>query len=99
MQQPAETQCATEPLPLFRPEVVCKQERFFGEVLLIRPFSVGFLGWLIIGAAALTCCVLFFCTYTETAPTRVGLWHGPVAAHRRLIQLFEPSAVRGKPHP
>ena len=77
MQQPAETQCATEPLPLFRAEVLSRQERFFGEVLLIRPFSFGFLGWLIIGAAALTYCVLFFNTYTETVPVQGVLLRGP----------------------
>ena len=113
MQQPAETQCATEPLPLFRPEVLSKQEGFFGEVLHIRPFSFGFLGGLVIGAATLTYCVLFFGTYTETAPAR-GVWRGPKlessrfsspknhaseAGQRRLIELFEPSSVRRKSQP
>jgi hypothetical protein len=77
MQQSAETQCATGPLPLFRPEVLCKQGRFFGEVLLIRPFSCGFLGWLTCGAAALTFCVLFFGTYTEMVRVRGVLLRGP----------------------
>jgi hypothetical protein len=76
MQQPPQTQCATEPLPLFRPEVSCKQERFFGEVLLIRAFSFGFLGWLVVVAATLTYCVLFFGTYTETAVVRGILLRG-----------------------
>jgi hypothetical protein len=68
MQQASETQCATKPLPLFRPELLSKRERFFGEALRIRHFSFGFLGRLVIGAAALAYCVLFFGTYTETAP-------------------------------
>jgi hypothetical protein len=65
MQQPAETQCATEPLPLFRPEALSRQERFFGEVLHIRPLSFAFLGSLVIGMAALALCVLFFSTYIQ----------------------------------
>jgi hypothetical protein len=77
MPEPAETQCEREPLPLFRPEVLSKQERFFGEVLLIRPFSFWFLGWLVGGAAALAYGVLFFSTYTETAAVRGILLRGP----------------------
>ena len=77
MQQPAERECATDPLPLFRPQVLSKQEKFFGEVLLIRPFSFGFLGWLAIGAAALTYCALFFGTYTETVAVRGILLRAP----------------------
>jgi hypothetical protein len=76
MQQPIETQRATESLPLFRSEVLCKRERFFGEVLLIRPFSLGFLAWLVTGAVALTYSVLFFGTYTETVPVRGVLLRG-----------------------
>ena len=113
MQQPAETQYPAEPLPLFRPEVLSKQERFFGEVLLIRPFSFGFLGWLVLGAAVLFA-VLFFGTYTETAPVPGDLRRGQtlegsrlaspgnqasVARQRRLIELFKPSSNREKPRP
>jgi hypothetical protein len=65
LQQAPETQCASEPLPLFRPEVLSKRERFFGEVLRIRPFSIGLLCWLVIGMCALTGGVLFFATYAQ----------------------------------
>ncbi len=114
IQQPTETQCATEPLPLFRPEVLSRHERFFGEVLVIRPFSLGLLACLIIGVAALTYCVLFFGSYTETAPVRLGLWRrptlessrsksprnqAPVGRRRRLYELFEPTSARGKSQP
>lgn len=35
------------PLPLFRPEVLAsQQQKFFGEVLVIRPLSGAFLIWL-----------------------------------------------------
>lgn len=65
MPHAAGTQCATEPLPLFRPEALSKQERFFGEVLRIRPFSFRFLGLLALGMAALVGGVLLFGTYLE----------------------------------
>jgi len=98
MQQPAETQCATEPLPLFRPEVLCRQERFFGEVLLIRPFSFWFLGRLVIGAAALTSCVLFFGTYTETMPVRGVLWRGPTPQSALVAVPYLHAAVEPGTH-
>jgi hypothetical protein len=40
------------PLPLFRPEVIAAQERQYGDVLRIRPFSVLFFAWLITVATA-----------------------------------------------
>jgi len=93
MQHPAEFQCATGPLPLFRPEVLSKQERFFGEVLLIRPFSFALLGYLAIGAAALTCCVLFFCTYTETIPVRGVLLRMPTVKSSQFTSLEDEAFV------
>jgi hypothetical protein len=97
MQQPAETQCATEPLPLFRPEVLSKQERFFGEVLRIRPFSFGFLAWLVLAMAALTGAVVFFGTHTQSATVRVAL-------RGTALRSSQPSrtgheAAGGKPQP
>jgi hypothetical protein len=86
MPQPAETQCATEPLPLFRPEVLSRQERFFGEALLIRPFSFGFLAWLVAGASALAYCVFFFGTYTETAHLRGVVLRGPKLENSRFTR-------------
>lgn len=93
MQQPPETQCATEPLPLFRAEVLSKQESFFGEVLRIRPFSFRFLACLVIGAAALACCVLFFTTYTETVPVRGVLVHGPTLKRSQFTGPEEQASV------
>lgn len=93
MRQPAETQCATEPLPLFRPEVLSKQERFFGELLLIRPFSFSFMGWLVIGAAALTYCVLFLSTYTETVPVQGVLLRGPMLKSPQFTRAADEALV------
>jgi hypothetical protein len=95
MPDAVETQCATEPLPLFRPEALCKQERFFGEVLLIRPFSFWFLAWLVIGMAALTGTVVFFGTHTKVAIVR------GVSSGRSTLRSSQPArtghdAVAGK---
>lgn len=99
MPEPLETQTANEALPLFRPEAVAKQERFFGEVLRIRPFSFMFLAWLVF-AAAVTACALFFGTYTETLPVRGVSSRAPMLeTHRRLFELLKPSPVRGTSQP
>ena len=43
---------AQPPLPLFRPEVLAShQHKFFGHVLLIRPFSGSFFIWLALALA------------------------------------------------
>lgn len=106
--QPGETDSAAEPLPLFRPEALSKQDRFFGEVLRIRPVSFAFLVSLVIGIAAVTCGVLFFGSYTEPPPVRRVLPRGatlktsrftPEGRRRPLFELFEPSSVRGKSQP
>lgn len=88
-----DTQRATEPLPLFRPEALRKQERFFGEVLLIRSFSLGFLSWLVTGAAAFASSVLFFGSYTETTSVRGVLLQGPAPASRASVAISYPGAA------
>jgi hypothetical protein len=47
-----------QPLPLFRMEALAsQQQKLYGEILLIRPLSLTFLGWLGVGLAG---CVLGF---------------------------------------
>ena len=42
-----------QPLPLFRPEALAsQQQKLYGEILLIRPLSLAFLGWLGLAIAA-----------------------------------------------
>ena len=84
----AEPASSTEPLPLFRPEVLCKQERFFGEVLSVRPLSFGFFGWLVIGVA-LTSCLLLFGVYSETAPVSGILLRSPTSRDLRFASPKE----------
>lgn len=54
-------------LPLFRPEALAAQQKFQGEILLIRPFSLIFFGWLGIGIAAMVFGYLALGHYTERA--------------------------------
>jgi hypothetical protein len=59
------------PLPLFRPEAIeARQQKFYGEILLIRPFSLTLLIALGIGISAAVLAYLLFGTYTEK--TRVS---------------------------
>jgi len=54
------------PLPLFRPEVLAaQQQKFYGEVLHIRPFSGQFFILLGIVIAAAVLGILFLGRYTE----------------------------------
>ncbi|HEY6251783.1 MAG TPA: hypothetical protein VI685_17635 [Candidatus Angelobacter sp.] len=57
---------AQPPLPLFRPEVLaCQQQKFYGEVLLIRPFSAAFFIWLGLLLAGAVLGILLLGHYTE----------------------------------
>jgi hypothetical protein len=43
----------SQPLPLFRAEAIAsQQQKLYGEILLIRPLSLTFLGWLGVAIAA-----------------------------------------------
>ncbi len=55
-----------EPLPLFRPEALAaQQQKFYGEIILVRPFSLMLLGWFAIGIAAAVLGFLLLGQYTE----------------------------------
>jgi hypothetical protein len=57
---------ASEPLPLFRPEAIqAQQQKFYGEILLIRPLSLTLLIWLGIGISATVLAYLLLGTYRE----------------------------------
>src|SRR6266852_6922931 len=58
----------TKPLPLFRPEALAaQQQKFYGQIVLIRPFSLVFLGWLGVAIAVATLVFLVLGSYTEKA--------------------------------
>src|SRR5438270_816612 len=56
------------PLPLFRPEAVAAlQQKFYGEIILIRPFPLMLLCWFALGITAAVLGFLFFGQYTDKA--------------------------------
>jgi hypothetical protein len=56
------------PLPLFRPEAVAAlQQKFYGEIILIRPFPLMLLCWFALGITAAVLGFLFLGQYTEKA--------------------------------
>ncbi len=64
----ATQQNGVEPLPLFRPEALAAQQhKFYGQIVLIRPFSLLFLGLLGFVIAASTAAFLVLGHYTEKA--------------------------------
>ena len=59
---------SSEPLPLFRPEAIAAlQQKFYGEIILIRPFSLMLLCWFALGITAAVLGFLFLGQYTEKA--------------------------------
>jgi hypothetical protein len=65
--QNSQAEAAAIPLPLFRPEALAAQESQHGEILLIRPLSLGFLIWLGIGVGAVLLTLLFFARIPDAA--------------------------------
>src|SRR5947199_8974239 len=63
-----ESPSSVEPLPLFRPEAIAAlQQKFYGEIILIRPFSLMLLCWFALGITAAVLGFLFLGQYTERA--------------------------------
>src|SRR6476469_3948137 len=59
---------SVEPLPLFRPEAIAAlQQKFYCEIILIRPFSLVLLCWFALGITAAVLGFLFLGQYTERA--------------------------------
>src|SRR2546423_12927970 len=57
---------AAKPLPLFRAEALAaQQQKFYGEILLIRPLSLALLGWLGTSISLLVLGFLLLGHYTE----------------------------------
>jgi len=67
---------AQSPLPLFRPEVLAaQQQKFYGEVLLVRPFSGQFFIFLGLVLSAAVFALLLLRQYTEKS--------SPVSGHQQ----------------
>jgi len=59
----------SDPLPLFRPEALVAPEKFYGDVLLIRPFPVAMMAWVALGITGALLSFLLFARYVDTART------------------------------
>src|SRR5438270_4918509 len=84
------------PLPLFRPEAVAAlQQKFYGEIILIRPFPLMLLCWFALGITAAVLGFLFLGQYTERArvPGIInsgGLAEAAVYVPARMIASLHP---------
>ena len=80
---------SSQPLPLFRAEALAaQQQKFYGEILLIRPFSLTLLVWLGIGISTVALGFLLLGTYTEKA--HVG---GVLLPGEKEADLFLPAQI------
>lgn len=59
----------SDPLPLFRPEALVAPGKFYGDVLLIRPFPVAMLAWVALGITGALLSFLVFARYVDSAQT------------------------------
>jgi len=75
-----------QPLSLFRAEALAAQQKFYGDILIIRPFSHTLLLWLGIGISAAVLGFLLLGTYTEKAKVA-----GVLLAGGREADLFLPA--------
>jgi hypothetical protein len=83
-------------LPLFRREALAAQDRTHGEILLIRPFSLMFFTWLLLGIAAAGIGFLVAGHYDETARVSASLTSDdslPASSPRAVFYI--PSRARG----
>ncbi len=94
-----------KPLPLFRPEALAAQQhKFHGQIILIRPLSLLFLGWLGIALAACTMAFLVLGHYTEKAHVPGVLLAGSSKAttldgSQRIANFYVPSRWMASLHP
>jgi hypothetical protein len=95
---------SAEPLPLFRPEaVLAQQQKFYGEIVLIRPLSLMLLSWFALGITAAVFGFLFLGHYTERAHVSGVIALSPAAdspaAKVLEASLFVPGRLIGRLHP
>jgi hypothetical protein len=96
---------SVEPLPLFRPEAIAaQQQKFYGEIVLIRPFSLLLLSWFAIGITASVAAFLLLGHYTERVHVSgiiaVSPASGSSASAENLeASFFVPGRLIGRLHP
>lgn len=74
-------------LPLFRQEALLyQQQKFYGEIILIRPLSLTLLTWLVIALATGAVALLGFGHYTEKARLPVS-WTPGLSANQLELRV------------
>jgi hypothetical protein len=92
------------PLPLFRPEAIAAlQQKFYGEIILIRPFSLMLLCWFALGITAAVLGFLFLGQYTERARvpgliTASGVSYLGASGTATQAELYVPANLRDRLH-
>ncbi len=90
---------SVEPLPLFRPEAIAAlQQKFYGEIILIRPFSLMLLCWFALGITAAVLGFLFLGQYTERARVPGVITVSGVSSPQMAAELYVPGRWIGRLH-
>ena len=93
---PALQQGEKQPLPLFRPEALAsQQQKLYGEILLIRPLSLAFLGWLGVAMAGSVLGFLLLGQITEKARVSGVLLPARETSALTEADLFVPDGILG----
>jgi hypothetical protein len=93
-----------EPLPLFRPEAIAAlQQKFYGEIILVRPFSLMLLCWFALGITAAVLGFLFLGQYTERARvpgimSASSLSYPGSASGGTGAEFYVPASLRDRVH-
>jgi hypothetical protein len=92
------------PLPLFRPEAIAAlQQKFYGEIILVRPFSLMLLCWFALGITAAVLGFLFLGQYTERARvpgviTASGVSYSGASGAGAQAELYLPGNLLDRLH-
>jgi len=90
---------SVDPLPLFRPEAIAAlQQKFYGEIILIRPFSLMLLCWFALGISAAVLGFLFLGQYTERARVPGVMTVSDVSSPQVAAAIYVPGRWIGRLH-
>jgi hypothetical protein len=90
---------SVEPLPLFRPEAIAAlQQKFYGEIILIRPFSLMLLCWFALGISAAVLGFLFLGQYTERARVPGVMTVSEASSPQMAAEIFVPGRWIARVH-
>jgi len=90
---------SVEPLPLFRPEAIAAlQQKFYGEIILIRPFSLMLLCWFALGISAAVLGFLFLGQYTERARVPGVMTVSEASSPQLAAEIYVPGRWIGRVH-